>query len=166
MFAKKADFVRELRKSEKSMKGMVTKMSVTRHDIRESEFIFIFEKTFRDESVSELIDLSWDNEAITINDEVRETVEGVYSHLEEIDAVISKYSTKRSIARIPKINLSALRLAVYEINYKSDKAPIRVVINEAVGLVKKYAQEQDVSFVNGVLGSYSRSLEAESKSKD
>lgn len=166
MFAKKADFVRDLRNSEKSMKGMVTKMSVTRHDIRESEFIFIFEKTFRDESVSELIDLSWDNEAITINDEVRETVEGVYSHLEEIDAVISKYSTKRSIARIPKINLSALRLAVYEINYKSDKAPIRVVINEAVGLVKKYAQEQDVSFVNGVLGSYSRSLEAESKSKD
>lgn len=166
MFAKKADFVRDLRNSEKSMKGMVTKMSVTRHDIRESEFIFIFEKTFRDESVSELIDLSWDNEAITINDEVRETVEGVYSHLEEIDTVISKYSTKRSIARIPKINLSALRLAVYEINYKSDKAPIRVVINEAVGLVKKYAQEQDVSFVNGVLGSYSRSLEAESKSKD
>lgn len=166
MFAKKADFVRDLRNSEKSMKGMVTKMSVTRHDIRESEFIFIFEKTFRDESVSELIDLSWDNEAITINDEVKETVEGVYSHLEEIDAVISKYSTKRSIARIPKINLSALRLAVYEINYKSDKAPIRVVINEAVGLVKKYAQEQDVSFVNGVLGSYSRSLEAESKSKD
>lgn len=166
MFAKKADFVPDLRKSEKSMKGMVTKMSVTRHDIRESEFIFIFEKTFRDESVSELIDLSWDNEAITINDEVKETVEGVYSHLEEIDAVISKYSTKRSIARIPKINLSALRLAVYEINYKSDKAPIRVVINEAVGLVKKYAQEQDVSFVNGVLGSYSRSLEAESKSKD
>lgn len=140
-------------------------MAVTRHDIRESEFIFIFEKTFRDEPVSDLIELSWDNEAITINDEVKETVEGVYSHLEEIDAVIAKYSVKRSIQRIPKINLSALRLAVYEINYKSDKAPIRVVINEAVGLVKKYAQEQDVSFVNGVLGAYSRDLEAKNKSE-
>ncbi len=138
-------------------------MAITRHDIRESEFIFIFEKTFRDESVSELIELSWDNEAITINDEVKETVEGVYSHLDEIDAVISKYSLKRSIQRIPKINLSALRLAVYEINYKSDKAPIRAIINEAVGLVKKYAQEQDVSFVNGVLGAYSRELEAQSE---
>ena len=163
MFAKSGFYVR-LSLIRKCMKGMVTKMSVTRHDIRESEFIFIFEKTFRDESISELIDLSWDNEAITINDEVKETVEGVYNHLEEIDAVISKYSTKRSIERIPKINLSALRLAVYEINYKSDKAPITPVINEAVGLVKKYAQEQDVSFVNGVLGSYSRSLEADKKS--
>ncbi len=140
-------------------------MAITRHDIRESEFIFIFEKTFREEPVSELIDLSWDNEAITVNDEVRVTVEGVYSHLDEIDAVISKYSVKRSIQRIPKINLSALRLAVYEINYKSDKAPIRVVINEAVGLVKKYAQDQDVSFVNGVLGAYSRELEAQTKSE-
>lgn len=138
-------------------------MAITRHDIRESEFIFIFEKTFRDESVEELIDLSLDNEAITINDEVKETVEGVYSHLDEIDSVISKFSTKRSIDRIPKINLSALRLAVYEILYKSDKAPLKVAINEAVGLVKKYAQDADVSFVNGVLGAYSRSLEADKK---
>lgn len=136
-------------------------MGITRHDIRESEFIFIFEKSFRDEPVSELIDLSWDNEAVTITDEVKETVEGVYSHLAELDEVIAKFSTKRSIARIPKINLSALRLAVYEIKYKSDIAPIKVVINEAVGLVKKYAQDADVSFVNGVLGAYSRSLENE-----
>lgn len=134
-------------------------MAITRHDIRESEFIFIFEKSFREESVAELIDLSLDNDAITITDEVRETVEGVYSHLSELDEVITKFSTKRSIARIPKINLSALRLAVYEIKYKSDIAPIRVVINEAVGLVKKYAQDADVSFVNGVLGAYARSLE-------
>lgn len=134
-------------------------MGITRHDIRESEFIFIFEKSFRDEPVSELIDLSWDNEAVTITDEVKETVEGVYSHLAELDEVISKFSTKRSIARIPKINLSALRLAVYEINYKADLAPIRAVINEAVGLVKKYAQDADVSFVNGVLGAYARSLD-------
>lgn len=138
-------------------------MAITRHDIRESEFIFIFEKTFRDESVEELIDLSWDNEAITINDEVKETVEGVYSHLDEIDSVISKFSTKRTIDRIPKINLSALRLAVYEILYKSDKSPLKVAINEAVGLVKKYAQDADVSFVNGVLGAYSRSLAADKK---
>lgn len=134
-------------------------MGITRHDIRESEFIFVFEKSFRDEPVSELLDLSWDNEAVTITDEVKETVEGVFSHLEELDEVISRFSTKRSIARIPKINLSALRLAVYEIKFKGNIAPVRVVINEAVGLVKKYAQDADVSFVNGVLGAYARSLE-------
>ena len=134
-------------------------MGVTRHDIRESEFLIIFEKSFRSESVLELLELSQDNEAITVNDEVRTTVEGVCEHLEELDGIISRFSSKRSIQRIPRINLSALRLAIYEILYKPDKAPIRAVINEAVGLVKKYAQDADVSFVNGVLGAYSRSLE-------
>ena len=134
-------------------------MGVTRHDIRESEFLIIFEKSFRSESVLELLELSQDNEAITVNDEVRTTVEGVYEHLEELDGIISRFSSKRSIQRIPRINLSALRLAIYEILYKPDKAPVKAVINEAVGLVKKYAQDADVSFVNGVLGAYSRSLE-------
>lgn len=134
-------------------------MGVTRHDIRESEFLIIFQKSFRSESVLELLELSQDNEAITVNDEVRTTVEGVYEHLEELDGIISRFSSKRSIQRIPRINLSALRLAIYEILYKPDKAPVRAVINEAVGLVKKYAQDADVSFVNGVLGAYSRSLE-------
>ena len=127
-------------------------MGVTRHDIRESEFLIIFEKSFRSESVLELLELSQDNEAITVNDEVRTTVEGVYEHLEELDGIISRFSSKRSIQRIPRINLSALRLAIYEILYKPDKAPVRAAINEAVGLVKKYAQDADVSFVNGVLG--------------
>ncbi len=134
-------------------------MGVTRHDIRESEFILIFEKSFREESIGELIEVSLDNEAVTINDEVKQTVEGVFSKLDEIDSVIASFSKKRSIDRIPKINLAALRLAVYEILYGSDKAPMKVAINEAVGLVKKYAQDADVSFVNGVLGAYSRSLE-------
>lgn len=134
-------------------------MGVTRHDIRESEFMIIFEKMFREESVSELLDIALDNEAITVNDEVKETVEGVFANLEQIDSIISSFSEKRNLSRMPKINLAILRLAIYEILYKSDIAPIKVVINEAVGLAGKYALDPDVSFVNGVLGAYSRSLE-------
>lgn len=134
-------------------------MGVTRHDIRESEFMIIFEKMFREESVSELLDIALDNEAITVNEEVKETVEGVFANLEQIDGIISSFSEKRNLSRMPKINLAILRLAIYEILYKSDIAPIKVVINEAVGLAGKYALDPDVSFVNGVLGAYSRSLE-------
>lgn len=134
-------------------------MGVTRHDIRESEFMIIFEKMFREESVSELLDIALDNEAITVNDEVKETVEGVFANLEQIDSIISSFSEKRNLSRMPKINLAILRLAIYEILYKSDIAPIKVVINEAVGLAGKYALDPDVSFVNGVLGAYSRSLD-------
>ncbi len=133
-------------------------MSITRHDIRESEFIIIFEKLFRDESISELLELSLDNESVTVNDEVKETAEGVFEKADELDEIISKFSEKRNISRMPKINLAILRLAIYEILYKSDMAPVNVIINEAVGLAKKYAQPSDISFVNGVLGAYSRSL--------
>ncbi len=137
-------------------------MSITRHDIRESEFMIIFEKMFREESISELLDIALDNEAITVNDEVKEACEGLFANIEEIDGIISKFSEKRNLARMPKINLAILRLAVYEINYNS-KAPTGVVINEAVGLAKKYALEPDVALVNGILGAYSRSLESENK---
>ena len=84
-------------------------MSVTRHDIRESEFIIIFEKLFRDESITELLELSLDNESVTVNEEVKETAEGVFAKLDEVDAVITKFSEKRNIARMPKINLAILR---------------------------------------------------------
>ena len=134
-------------------------MAVTRQDIRESEFIFIVEKSFRDEPVSVLIGLSWDNEAITINDEVKQTLEGVFDNLEKIDGIIESFSKKKGVGKMPKICLAALRLAVYEINYRQDVVPVGVAIDEAVGLVKKYAQDTDVSFVNGVLGAYARSIE-------
>ena len=134
-------------------------MAVTRHDIRESEFIFIFEKSFRDEPVSVLIDLSWDNEAITLNDEVKQPVEGVFDKLEKLACLIESLSKKKGVGKMPKICLAALRLAVYEINYRQDVVPVGVAIDEAVGLVKKYAQDTDVSFVNGVLGAYARSIE-------
>lgn len=136
---------------------------VVKRDILESEFIFIFEKEFRGEPVTELLELSLDNEAVTVNDEVRNTVEGVFAHLNELDGVISGLSKKRAIDRIPKINLAALRLAIYKIMGKPDKDYCAIIIKEVVDLVHKYAQDSDVSFVNGVLGAYSRSLKETEK---
>ena len=66
------------------------------------------------------------------------------------------FSNKRSIERIPKINLAIIRLAIYEAMY-DDKVPINVAISEAVALAQKYAQEPDIAFINGVLGAFSRS---------
>ena len=113
--------------------------------------------------MTELLELSLDNEAVTVNDEVRNTVEGVFAHLNELDGVISGLSKKRAIDRIPKINLAALRLAIYKIMGKPDKDYCAIIIKEVVDLVHKYAQDSDVSFVNGVLGAYSRSLKETEK---
>lgn len=77
---------------------------------------------------------------------------------DEIDSIISKFSNKRTVERIPKINLAILRLAIYEAIYE-ENVPVNVAISEAVALAGKYALEPDVSFVNGVLGSFAKEQE-------
>lgn len=138
-------------------------MSIPRSAIRESAFVIIFEKSFRDDDLNVIFDdalnsLDEDKE-IVLNEEVKNLVSAVYDNSEKIDSIISKFSDKRSIERIPKINLAILRLAIYEALY-DEKVPINVAISEAVLIAKKYAQKPDVSFINGVLGAFSRSDDA------
>lgn len=131
-------------------------MSLSRRSIRESAFLIIFEKSFGNYELNELFDIAKESENIQVNDEVRKIVNGVYEHVEEIDKIISQFSQKRSIERIPKVNLAILRLAIYEANY-SENVPVNVAISEAVAIAEKYALDNDAKFVNGALGAYSRS---------
>lgn len=135
-------------------------MSLSRRSIRESAFIIIFEKSFGNYELDELFSIAEESENIQINDKVKDIVNGVFTHLEELDEIISKYSQKRIIERIPKVNLSVLRLAIYEAKY-SENVPVNVAISEAVAIAEKYAFETDSKFINGVLGAFSRSGEAE-----
>ncbi|MGN0601744.1 MAG: transcription antitermination factor NusB [Oscillospiraceae bacterium] len=134
-------------------------MSAKRRDVRESAFILTFEKLFRDDSIEDIIEIAKENEDILINGEVISLAEGICQRAGELDEIISRFSNKRAVERIPKINLAILRLAIYEALY-DEKVPINVAISEAVALAEKYAQEPDIAFVNGVLGAYSRSEEA------
>ena len=136
-------------------------MSVNRREVRESVFILSFEKMFRDDSPDEIIEVARELGDLTINDEVIHNFKGIVEKASELDEVIQQFSNKRTVDRIPKINLALLRLAIYEARY-DDKVPINVAISEAVALAGKYAQEPDIAFINGVLGAYSRSDEAKS----
>lgn len=131
-------------------------MPAKRREIRESAFILIFEKLFRDDTIDEIIELAENIDGITINSDVIKTFSSTYEKSDELDVIINRFSEKRSISRIPKVNLAILRLALYEILF-DDRVPENVAINEAVLLAKKFAQEADVAFINGVLGAYSRS---------
>lgn len=132
-------------------------MSISRRDIREAVFLLSFEKMFRDDSLEDIFESAKSIDEIRINDEVKETVQKIIDKQESIDQIISKFSDKRAISRIPKINLAILRLAIYESLY-DEKVPVNVAISEAVALTEKYAQEPDIAFVNGVLGSFSKGL--------
>ncbi len=130
----------------------------TRQENREATFILLFEKSFEMESCEEIIELSQNIDDIKVNEKVKNKFLGVVEKTEEFNEIIAKFSDKRVVDRLPKVNLAILRLALFEMIY-DDEVPLKVAINEAIVLAKKYAQIQDASFINGVLGSYADSLE-------
>ena len=86
-------------------------------------------------------------------------VEGIANREEELNAVISQFSIGWDISRIPKLTRCILQLAIFEIQSVED-VPTGVAISEAVRIAKKYDGNDAGSFVNGILGSYARSLNA------
>ncbi|MBQ1431826.1 MAG: transcription antitermination factor NusB [Ruminococcus sp.] len=127
-----------------------------RREIRQAAFLLSFEKLFLDEDLENIFESAEAlDEFIPMNDEVKGLVRGVFDKQEELDGIIAKYSDKRAVNRIPKVDLAVLRLAIYEALY-DEKVPMNVAISEAVYLTEKYALDPDISFVNGVLGSFSK----------
>ena len=80
----------------------------------------------------------------------RELVDETLQRLEEIDGHIRNASLKWEISRMAAVDRNVLRLAVSELTGKDPK-PVRVVLNEAIELAKKFGGEESGTFVNGVL---------------
>lgn len=72
------------------------------------------------------------------------------------DEIIQSFSPKRALERIPVLDRAILRLSLHELS--QNQAPSGVIINEAVELAKRYGDESDSRFVNGVLASYIKSI--------
>ena len=87
----------------------------------------------------------------------------VLEKLDEIDALLNETSNGWKTKRMSRVDLTALRLAVYELKYDKD-VPTGVAINEAVELAKRFGGETSGSFVNGILGKIANS-ESEEKSE-
>lgn len=123
---------------------------------REQAFVLLFQSQFKSNDDDDESLALYNENVEQIGDYAIELFKGVKDNTEKIDEIISQYIQGWKISRISKVNLSILRIAVYEMKY-IDSVPDSVAINEAVELCKKYSGKEDSSFINGVLGSYSRS---------
>ena len=81
----------------------------------------------------------------------RSLVEGVQEHHAEIDALLARYADRWAIDRMPVIDRTLLRIALFELLWGED-IPIPVAINEAVELAKELSTEDSGRFINGLLG--------------
>ena len=83
-------------------------------------------------------------------DYVHDVIRGVFLHVDTLDAAVEQNAKGWKLQRISKIDLSILRLCIYEIKFRDD-IPLNVSINEAVELAKKYGSSDSSSFINGIL---------------
>ena len=88
---------------------------------------------------------------------IKDSIEKITKNIEKIDNYIVENLEGWSINRLAKVDLSVLRLAIYEILFRDD-IPLEVSINEAIETVKKYSSDDAFKFINGVLGGFARSI--------
>ena len=129
---------------------------MNRSAMREQAFKLIYSlEITKQEELQEQVDLFL--ESNEIKDEnakkyIQDAIFGIEKNKENIESLIEKnLKTDWKMDRISKVDLSILKLAIYEIKYK--EIPFKVVINEAVELAKKYGEDSSKNFVNGILAS-------------
>ena len=88
-------------------------------------------------------------------DYISRLVKGIYEHSAELDGYIDKHAVGWKYGRISRTAAAIIKVAMFEVLYMPD-IPDRAAINEAVELAKRYELPETVSFINGVLGSFSR----------
>lgn len=129
---------------------------MNRSEIRELAFKLIYSLEIqKQENIEEQVELYLESNNIENKDAIeyiKDAILGIEKNKEEITKSIEKHlKADWKIERISKMDLSILKLAIYEINYK--EIPFKVVINEAVELAKKYGEDNSKNFVNGILAS-------------
>lgn len=133
----------------------------SRYISREQAFLLCFEKLFSECDFDEILDKARLCRDLDVTEYALGLAKGVDESKVELDAlIIPLLAEKWSIDRISKVSLCLIRIAIYEILH-IDTVPTSVAINEAVELSKKYSTEKDTAFVNGLLGSYAKSLESD-----
>lgn len=126
-----------------------------RSAMRELAFKLVYEIEVQKNTDSDELDIFVENNNITeesVIDYLKDIKEGIKANEIEINRLIeNNLKANWSLNRISKINLSLIKLAIYEMLYK--ELPYKVAINEVVELAKKYADETAPVFINGILAS-------------
>jgi N utilization substance protein B len=127
---------------------------MSRREIREHLFRMLFRKDFHEDAeLNEQIDLYFESLDEPKEDELRylkERFQKIIEKVSDIDAILSEASSGWKLNRMGKVDLTIMRLAIFEIKYDED-IPTKVAINEAVEIAKIFGGDSSGSFVNGVL---------------
>ena len=127
----------------------------TRSEARDAAFTQVFQMSMHEDDMDVILDelLKERPECETNLGYIKQIIDGVSTHNEELEELI-KNNLKQgwSVSRISKTSLAIMKLAIFEMKYVED-VPAKVAINEAVELAKRYGEDGEANFVNGLLAS-------------
>lgn len=131
---------------------------MSRRELREQIFKLIFRVEFNErDEMPEQERLFFEDDELAADEKdagyISQKGNHIIEKLDEIDSMINKQAKGWTTQRMGKVDLTILRLAVYEIVFDED-VPAGVAINEAVELAKRFGQEESSGFVNGVLAKF------------
>ena len=131
---------------------------MNRRVLREQLFKLLFRVEFNDiEEMQEQCSYFFDDIDNPISEKemavIQDKFDKIMEKLSELDAQINERAKGWTSDRMAKVDLTIIRLAVYEILF-DEAVPTGVAINEAVELAKKFGQDSSYSFVNGILARF------------
>ncbi len=121
-----------------------------RREAREKALFYLYQSDLLKTDVDELIqkDLKYKKE---IDQFTLKLINGVKNNLDSLNKIINTYSTNWQMDRMSILDRNMLRIALYELIYEQE-IPLKVTINEAIEISKKYGDEESGKFINGILG--------------
>lgn len=127
---------------------------MTRREIREHIFLMLFRKDFYETGeLKEQVEFylaELEQPTMEEYSYLTERFNSVIDKLDQIDQILTEAASGWKLSRMGKVDLTILRLAVYEMRF-DDEIPVKVAINEAVELAKKFGGDESSGFINGVL---------------
>jgi len=113
----------------------------------------IFQQQFQSRPLSDLLSFDWIDYKVPEEEKIfaSKLVKGVFENTESIDRTIKHYSRNWDISRISQVSKAILRLSIFQMMDTASNTPPKVIIDEAIRLSKKYAEDDAGRFINGIL---------------
>lgn len=120
-----------------------------RSDQRRDAVFAIYQRRITNRPLEELL--------VGSRDFTRELAEGTEARIADLDKEIAEFSRGWTLERIAPLELSIMRVALYEMHYRDD-IPVEVAVNEAVNLAQEFCGADAPDYVNGILGAAARQI--------
>jgi len=116
----------------------------------------IFQRDFQNRPLKDLLLFDWIDYEVPEDEKVFATrlIKGVIENSDTIDKIIVEFSKNWDISRISPVSKAILRISIFQLTEMKDEIPYKVVIDEAIRICRKYAEDDAGRFINGILDAY------------